>query len=212
MRFALVKVGNLKSAGDTMGEDTCASTNTKAMRQAEPTSKLPNTRGWPHPNFGDSRNPVTTPPRPAVANSAPSQSICWTLEPRLSGTCQNEIANTTLASGRFRKNAQRQEPYSMSNLPRTGPRAVVIAVKPDHVPMAWPRDFSSNDALIMARLPGTSNAAPIPWIQREITSSWMLDARPHAAEATAKIPTPNRNTRRRPNKSPSAPPTRIRED
>ncbi len=45
---------------------------------------------------------------------------------------------------------------------RTGPRAVVMAVKPDHVPIARPRDSSSKDALMIARLPGTRNAAPIP--------------------------------------------------
>jgi iron(III) transport system permease protein len=40
--------------------------------------------------------------------------------------------------------------------------AVVMAVKPDHVPMARPRDFSSKVALMIARLLGTRNAAPNP--------------------------------------------------
>src|SRR6266404_430497 len=132
------------------------------MRQATPTSKLPYTSGLRQPNFADSRNAVTTPPKPAVASSAPIQSIRLTLEPRLSGTRQNEIATTAPARGTLRKNAQRQEACSMSHPPTTGPRAVVIAVKPDHVPMAWPRDFSSNDALMIERLPGTNSAAPTP--------------------------------------------------
>jgi hypothetical protein len=100
----------------------------------------------------------------------------------------------------------------MSQPPRTGPKALVIAVKPDQVPMASPRESSSNEALMIARLPGTSKAAPIPCKQRAMISWWMLAARPHAADAAAKIPTPIRNIRRRPNKSPSAPPARINAD
>ena len=60
------------------------------------------------------------------------------------------------------KNTQRQEACSISQPPRTGPTAVVIAVKPDQVPMARPRSFSSKEALMMARLPGTRSAAPMP--------------------------------------------------
>ena len=60
------------------------------------------------------------------------------------------------------KNAQRHEACSTSQPPITGPAAVVIAVDPDHVPIACPRLFSSNDALMMARLPGISSAAPRP--------------------------------------------------
>src|SRR6266404_9367338 len=212
MRFAPLNARDLNSASGSIGEDECASTSTKMTRQAAPATKLPNTSGFRQPNLADSRNAVTTPPNPTVANSAPSQSICATLEPRLSGTRQNEIATTAHAMGTLRKNAQRQEPCSMSHPPRTGPRAVVIAVNPDHVPMAWPRDFSSNDAPMIERLPGTSKAAPIPWMLRAMTSALMLGARPQAAEAAAKIATPSRNTRRRPNRSPSAPPARMSED
>ena len=59
----------------------------------------------------------------------------------------------------------------MSHPPRSGPKAVVIAVKPDQVPIAQPRVASSKQALIIARLPGTSNAAPIPCTQRAKISS-----------------------------------------
>jgi hypothetical protein len=37
-----------------------------------------------------------------------------------------------------------------------------MAVNPDQVPMARPRSSFGNDALMMARLPGTSSAAPTP--------------------------------------------------
>src|SRR5438445_8215368 len=180
MRFAPLNARDLNSASGSIGEDACASTSTKRTRQAAPATKLPNTSELLQPNLADSRNAVTTPPNPAVANSAPSQSICATLEPRLSGTRQNEIATTVHAMGTLRKNAQRQEPCSMSHPPRTGPRAVVIAVNPDHAPIAWPREFSSNDAPLIERLPGTNSAAPTPCTQRAMTSASTLGARPQA--------------------------------
>jgi hypothetical protein len=37
-----------------------------------------------------------------------------------------------------------------------------MAVNPDPVPIAFPRDCSSNEALMIAMLPGTIAAAPIP--------------------------------------------------
>jgi len=50
------------------------------------------------------------------------------------------------------------------------------------------------------------NAAATPWTARAAISCAVLPARPHAAEARAKIATPNRKTRRRPKRSPSEPP------
>jgi hypothetical protein len=104
-----------------------------------------------------------------------------------------------------------QEACSISHPPRTGPRAV-FAVKPDHVPIALPRDFSSNEALMIARLPGTKNAAARPWKLRQITNIRMLEESPQTPEAAPNPKTPTRNIARRPNESPNAPPTRIRAD
>ena len=67
-----------------------------------------------------------------------------------------------MASGTFRKNTARQLRCSTSQPPLTGPIAVVIALNPDQVPIAAPRSASSNVALMIARLPGTRNAAPMP--------------------------------------------------
>ena len=49
------------------------------------------------------------------------------------------IARTTTASGRLMKKIQRHDVCSMSHPPSTGPSAAVIAVNPDHVPIARPR-------------------------------------------------------------------------
>ncbi len=73
--------------------------------------------------------------------------------------------------------------------------------------MALPRSCPANDALMMARLPGTSSAPPAPCTARATISSWMLDARPHHSEAAVNSTTPMENTRLRPKRSPAAPPT-----
>ena len=52
---------------------------------------------------------------------------------------RSDSTSTTTASGTFRKNTARQLTCSTSQPPLTGPIAVVIALKPDHVPIARPR-------------------------------------------------------------------------
>src|SRR6266550_6933394 len=153
---------DLNNVSGTIDDVPRASTNANAARQTKPAIKLPNTRGFRQPKLTDSRKPLTNPPNPTVARIAPHQSIRRAVTLRLSGIRHSEMAITAAASGRLTKNAHRQEACSTNQPPRTGPIAVVIAVNPDQVPMACPRLFSSNDVLIMARLPGTRSAAPIP--------------------------------------------------
>ena len=74
----------------------------------------------------------------------------------------------------------------------------MIAVKPDHVPIARPRSAGGNDALMSARLPGTSSAAPTPCRARAAISSPIDRDRPHHTDAAAKTATPPANTLRRP--------------
>jgi hypothetical protein len=106
----------------------------------------------------------------------------------------------------------RHENASISHPPTTGPTAARIAVAADQVPMARPRSPASNSAEMMARLPGTSSAAPIPWTPRATISGVAPRDRPQASDAAPNSTTPAANTRRRPKRSPSAPPTRIRAD
>ena len=60
------------------------------------------------------------------------------------------------------KKTQRHDACCTNQPPMTGPTAAVIAVKPDHVPIACPRSRSLKEALMIARLPGTSIEAPTP--------------------------------------------------
>ena len=96
------------------------------------------------------------------------------------------------------KKTARQETVSTSHPPSIGPIAAVIALKPDHVPMARPRSSSGKELLMIARLPGISKAAPLPWTARAAMSCPMLEAKPHQAEALAKTATPIMKTIRRP--------------
>src|SRR6185437_11615351 len=122
---------------------------------------------------------------------APGQSsFPWVSGSRLSGTLHNVKQTTAAAMGILMKNTHRQEPCSTTHPPNTGPSAAVMEVNPDHVPMALPRWFSSNEALISARLPGTSKAAPAPCTPRAMIN-WLIDgAKPHQADAAAKRTTP----------------------
>ena len=61
----------------------------------------------------------------------------------------------------------------------------------------------------MARLPGVSSAPATPCSARAATRVSMFGAIPHSREAAANPTTPTRKTRRRPNRSPAAPPSRM---
>jgi hypothetical protein len=63
---------------------------------------------------------------------------------------------------------------------------------------------------MIARLPGVSSAPPTPCSIRAPTSTGRFGARPHSSDAEANQATPTMKTRRRPYRSPSAPPSRIR--
>ncbi len=88
----------------------------------------------------------------------------------LSGTRHSEIKIIKSAIGILMKNTARHETCSINQPPITGPIAVVIAPKPDHVPIARPRSCSGNELLMIARLPGTSSAAPNPCTARATIS------------------------------------------
>ena len=96
------------------------------------------------------------------------------------------------------KKTHRQDACSTSHPPSTGPIAVVIAVNPDHVPIARPRSFSGKEALMRARLPGMRSAAPTPWKPRAMISIAMEDEKPHHVDPSAKINTPMTKNLRRP--------------
>ena len=85
-----------------------------------------------------------------------------------------------------------------------------IAAAPAQVPNALPRSSGGKVAPITARAPGVSRAAPTPCTARAPIRAWTVGDSPQAIEARVKSPTPIRKTRRRPNRSPAAPPIKTR--
>src|SRR5262245_50077411 len=90
--------------------------------------------------------------------------------------------------------------------PMGGPAAADMAEKPAQVPIARPRSSSSNAAPMIASEHGIKSAAPTPCTARAASSCAALAARPHHSDAAAKIAVPMMKTRRRPSRSPAAPP------
>ena len=150
------------------------------------------------------------PARASAASTAPAMSNrpC-AVGSRLSGTCRLVTASTATASGRLIRKIQRQPIEPTIQPPRNGPIAPATPPSPDQAPMARGRSSAANVDWMMASEPGVSSAPPMPCSARAAISTPMLGARPHSADESANQVTPMRNTRRRPNRSPSAPPSRI---
>ena len=145
----------------------------KPINPAAPSVRLSTTAGSANPRLPPSVKPNTSPNRPPVTSAAPAQSIPpVAVSPRLSGTRQRAITTTSAASGRLRKKIHRQETSSTSHAPRSGPSPAAIELNPAQVPIARPRFSTLKFALMSARLPGTSKAAPMPWTPRA-RMSWV---------------------------------------
>jgi hypothetical protein len=146
----------------------------------------------------------------AAASAAPATSKRpVAASSRLSGTYRSVTATTSAASGRLMRNTHRHPGPSMSQPPTNGPAAEATPASPDQAPTARARSSGANDAWMSAKDPGVSSAPPMPCRMRAATSQPIVGASAHSSEAAANHTTPIRNTRRRPYRSPSAPPSRI---
>ena len=87
--------------------------------------------------------------------------------------------------------------------------AAATPPSPDQAPIVRARSSGSNEAWISASDPGVSSAPPMPCSTRAAMRNPAVGATAHSSDAVANHATPTRNTRRRPYRSPSAPPSRI---
>jgi len=196
-------------SGGIMASAVRASHSTNPRSRILPAARAAITTGSAHPRAPAAMRPYTAAPRPRVTRRLPGTSRRRADGSRLSGTRHAVTAMQTMANGTTTKNTARQDTASTSHPPIAGPTAVVSAENPAHVPIAVPRSCSGKEALMSARLPGTRRAPPTPCTARRPTSHSTDGAHPHAADAVANTAVPTMNTRRRPNRSPAAPPTRI---
>ncbi len=130
---------------------------------------------------------------------------------RVSGTERIAITTVTTASGRLMRKIHRQLAWSIRTPPTKGPIADATPPRPDQAPIARARSLGPNEPWIIARLPGVSSAPPTPCRIRAAMRTSAVGARPHSRLAAAKSTVPSTNIRRRPKRSPSEPPIRIRE-
>ena len=130
---------------------------------------------------------------------------------RLSSTECRVSATVTAISGRLTQKIARQESASTSAPPPAGPSTVAIPVQAVQVPTALPRAAPSKVAATIASEPGTSSAPAIPCRARAAIRNSTVGATAQRIEVAPKAIRPKTNIRRRPNWSPSEPPTRSSE-
>ena len=106
-------------------------------------------------------------------------------------------------------NTHRHDAASTTKPPSSGPMAVDTADQPDQRPMAVPRSAALNEASSIARLLGTSIAPAAPCTNRSPSSTSAPGASAQPSVATEKAIAPVANSRRRPYRSPSAPPRSV---
>ncbi len=126
---------------------------------------------------------------------------------RLSCTACRVSATVAAISGRLTQKIARQEVSPIRAPPPAGPITVAIPVQAVQVPTALPRSAPSKVAATIASEPGTSSAPAIPCRARAAIRNSTVGAIAQSAEQAPKAIRPMTNIRRRPNWSPSEPPT-----
>ncbi len=206
--LAALKVRSRKRTSGSIGYRLRDSTSRNPSAARTPTTAATVAASDPH-----SIREYVAPPSASVASVAPVTSKCGEASgSEVSGTSRVAITTVTTASGTLTRKIQRQLAYSTSAPPTNGPTAEAIPPRPDQAPIARPRSSTTKAPWIMARLPGMSSAPPTPWTTRAAISSWGPGASPQRTEASAKTTVPTTKIRRRPKRSPSEPPSRIREE
>src|SRR5712692_11798144 len=89
------------------------------------------------------------------------------------------------AKGRLMKKIHRQLMAVVRYPPTTGPIAVITPPRPDQAPIAAERSSGWKVVSMIARLPGVSRAAPIPWSALATISAGALGAMPQTRDAPA---------------------------
>ncbi|MNI48610.1 hypothetical protein D3C73_1031820 [compost metagenome] len=205
-----LKTGDRNRASGVMGWRSRASASRNAAKAPPPpTSPMMMARSS-QPRSGAEIRLHVRAPRPVMARRAPSQSRPRASLSRLSGIARKATAIVKTASGKLIQKIKRQPAWSDSQPPTSGPIIPKRAPAPAQVPKALPRSSGGKVEPIRARAPGVSSAAPIPCKARPPISISTVGARPQAMDARAKMLTPIRKTRRRPNRSPAAPPMSTR--
>ena len=141
---------------------------------------------------------------------APRTSTRAAADALVCGTVRRPINSATIPIGRLtRKIGRHDDPnrFADSSVPPTiwptAPAAPTVAPKN---PIARCRSWPAKLAWIVASTCGNIIAAARPWNTRNTIRAGAFGAKPHATEHTVNAAMPDRNSVRRPNRSPSRPP------
>ena len=118
--------------------------------------------GEPQPHEFPSMSASTSAVRPIESVAMPGRSIRRsTVSSRDSRVANSVTATAPTATGRLRKKIARHETCSVRKPPTTGPIASASPDTPAHVPIALPRISGGNAFVMIDRVAGIMNAAPI---------------------------------------------------
>ena len=145
----------------------------------------------------------------AVTSAVPGRSSERVVWSRDSSTPSSVTPIASTPIGTLIQNTADQSAFSTSSPPSRGPIASPRPEIPAHTPIAAGSRFGGNVATRIESDSGFISAAPVPWIARAATSIPDVVDSAQPADAAVKIARPTMNSRRRPKRSPSLPPSRI---
>ena len=119
------------------------------------------------------------------------------------------MATTAAASGTLITKTHRHDATPSSPPPTNGASAPATPLNAAQAPTALALSVAAKLDWMMARLAGVTSAPPMPCSVRAAISAWMPGASAQSTEAAVNHTEPMTKTRRRPNRSPAAPPSRI---
>lgn len=114
------------------------------------------------------------------------------------------MARAASPTGAFSQKMNRQPTVSVSTPPSIGPKATLDAAANAHAAVARARS-AGNAAAAIANPCGSITAAASPWPARAASSAGSEGAAAHSSDIAANAANPIRNSRRRPNRSPTDP-------
>ena len=149
--------------------------------------------------------------RPTIDSNAPIGSRRGVLGSRDVGTSVPHSTSATHTMGTFTRKIDPHQKCASRMPPMIGPRPMPMPLTPAQIPMARPRSLGLVKMLVMIdRVAGMMNAAPIPMNARDTTSCVTPSESAALVDANANSTSPIINAPLRPKRSPRLPAVRSR--
>ena len=197
------KARDAKKRIGSIGSRARSSQTTNSATSSAPAPKLATTSKLPQPARLPRTRPQTSPSTPPVTSVSPGMSSAES-GPKLSGMRASASGTSASPSGTLSQKIHCQAMPSVIAPPTTGPAATARPVSEKKTPSAHPRRSGAKAELTSVNASVMISAAPAPCRTRPAMSQPTSGASAEAAEATAKIASPQANMRLRPSRSPSA--------